>query len=136
MNNAGPTELNGAGPDEVYREFLRAGNFRIQQCAECRKYVFYPRVVCVHCGAAALSWVTPSGRGVVYSTTVIRRKPEQGGEYNVSIVELAEGPRLMTRVENISPEQVRIGMEVSARITGSGEDPLLVFVSARKETIR
>ena len=89
-------------------------------------------LVCPDCGGAALSWVIPSGRGTVYSTTIIRRKPEKGGDYNIAVVELAEGPRLMTRIENVAPEQVRIGMEVSARITGSGENALLVFVPARE----
>lgn len=132
MSSIALAEFTGAGPDEIYREFLRAGKFQIQQCAGCQKHVFYPRVVCPYCGGVALSWVIPSGRGTVYSTTIIRRKPEKGGDYNVAVVELTEGPRLMTRIENVTPEQVRIGMEVSARITGSGEDALLVFVPARE----
>lgn len=132
MSSIALAEFTGAGPDKIYREFLRAGKFQIQHCAECQKNVFYPRAVCPHCGGVALRWVIPSGRGTVYSTTIIRRKPEKGGDYNVAVVELAEGPRLMTRIENAAPEQVRIGMKVFARITCSGDDALLVFVPARE----
>ena len=136
MSSSAVAELTGPGPDEIYRQSLRAGKFQIQQCADCRKSVFYPRVVCPHCGGLALNWVTPSGRGTVYSTTVIRRKPEHGGDYNVAVVELEEGPRLMTRIDNVLPEQVRIGMAVSARITGSGEESLLIFVPAQEAASR
>lgn len=132
MSNSVVAALTGPGPDEIYRQFLRTGKFQIQQCADCRKSVFYPRAVCPHCGGLALNWVIPSGRGTVYSTTVIRRKPEKGGDYNVAVVELEEGPRLMTRIDNVIPAQVRIGMAVSARITGSGEETLLVFVPAHE----
>jgi len=79
--------------------------------------VFYPRVLCPHCGGEHLDWVAPSGRGTVYSTTIVRRKPADGGDYNVCLVDLAEGPRMLSRVVTVSPDQVKIGMTVAARIT-------------------
>jgi hypothetical protein len=62
----------------------------------------------------------------VYSTTVIRQKPPTPS-YNIALVDLAEGPRMMSRVEGIPPEQVRIGMRVSAKIIRENDVPLLVF---------
>ena len=59
----------------------------------------------------------PSGGGTVYSTTVVRRKSADGGDYNVCLVDLAEGPRMMSRVVNVPPAEVKIGMAVRARIT-------------------
>ena len=50
-----------------------------------------------------------SGRGIVHSTTVARRRPEKGGDYNICLVTLEEGPRLMSRVIEIAPEEVKIG---------------------------
>jgi uncharacterized OB-fold protein len=59
----------------------------------------------------------------------VRRKPQAGGDYNVALVDLAEGPRLMSRIDGVAPDQVRIGMRVQARVI---DDPitgkLLVFI--------
>lgn len=120
--------FSGPGPEQVFRQKLAAGQFEIQKCGACGKHFFYPRVLCPHCGSPKFTWVVPSGRATVYSTTVVRRKPDQGGDYNVAIVELDEGPRLMSRVEGASPEDVRIGQKVEAKISGAGEKAVLVFV--------
>lgn len=116
-----------SGPEKTYFRELNAGNFQIQQCGDCSDHVFYPRAVCPHCGSGRLKWVKPSGRGTVYSTTVVRRKPDAGGDYNVALINLEEGPRLMSRVEGIAPAEVVIGMAVQADIIKQGEDNLLVF---------
>ena len=114
------------GPEKQYFDKLAAGRFEIQRCAGCGKHVFYPRVLCPHCGGERLDWVAPSGRGTVYSTTVVRRKPADGGDYNIVLVDLAEGVRLMSRVAGIAPDQVKIGMAVAARIA----DGLVEFTPA------
>jgi len=105
-----------SGPEQQFLDKLAAGRFEIQRCAGCGKHVFYPRVLCPHCGAERLEWMAPSGRGTVYSTTVVRRKPADGGDYNVCLVDLAEGVRMMSRVVSVPPESVKIGMSVMARI--------------------
>jgi uncharacterized OB-fold protein len=66
--------------------------------------------------------MTPSGTGTVYSTTVMRRKAEAGGDYNVALIDLQEGPRLMSRVEGVAPQDVKIGMAVTARIASGGDE--------------
>jgi uncharacterized protein len=121
----------GSGPEATYLQALREGRFEIQHCANCRKYVFYPRLACPYCGAARLEWVKPSGRGTVYSTTTVRRKPELGGDYNVALVDLEEGPRLMSRVEEVAPSEVAVGMAVVAQIRGTSELPAIVFVPVK-----
>jgi uncharacterized protein len=117
-----------AGPEHEYKEKLAQGRFEIQKCAGCGKHVFYPRVLCPHCGADRLEWVAACGAGTVYSTTVVRRKPEAGGDYNVALVDLAEGPRMMSRVAGVEPAAVRIGMKVNARIARDGETPIVEFI--------
>lgn len=123
----------GPGPEALYRRKLAEGVFEIQRCQSCSRHLFYPRVMCCHCGSAALSWVRPSGKASVYSTTVVRRKADEGGNYNVAVVELAEGPRMMSRVEGIPPEDVRIGQSVEARVSGSGAGAVLVFMATDAE---
>ena len=60
----------------------------------------------------------------------MRRKPDSGGDYNVAMIELKEGPRLMSRVVDVPPAEVAIGMTVRAGIDQTANGPLLVF---RKE---
>ena len=68
----------------------------------------------------------PTGLGTVYSTTVSRQRREAGGDFNVCLVDLDEGPRLMSRVESVAPEAVRIGMRAKARISGTREAGYLI----------
>lgn len=119
--------FGGPGPDAVFREALLAGRLSIQRCKACGSHVFFPRVLCTACGSASLDWVDASGLGTVYSTTVIRRSPKQGGDYNIVLVDLDEGPRAMSRVEGVPPAEVRIGQRVRFEVLREGEEPLLVF---------
>lgn len=110
-----------------YLEHLSAGHFMIQRSRSSGEYVFYPRVAAPSTGKRDLEWVTASGRGTVYATTVVRMKPPTPS-YNVCLVDLAEGPRMMSRVEGVPPEDVRIGMAVQARIAhDEGGEPIVVF---------
>ena len=100
----------------------------IQQCRNCSGFIYFPRALCTHCGSPDLEMKEASGRGTVYSTTVVRRKPERGGDYNVVLIDLEEGPRMMSRVEGIAPDDVRIGMEVTARIVAQDDRNIVVFL--------
>ncbi|MHA3905031.1 Zn-ribbon domain-containing OB-fold protein [Castellaniella sp. WN] len=122
--NPRPSEV---GADLYYRTRLDQGDFRIQRCLACERSIFYPRMICPHCGGDRLQWFQPSGRGTVYSTTVVRRKAEHGGDYNVALVDLEEGVRMMSRVEGIAPDRVAIGMAVQSRIVDGGSGKLVVF---------
>lgn len=83
--------------------------------------------MCPACGGDAFDWVAPSGQGVVHSTTVVRRRPGEGGDYNVALIDLAEGVRMMSRVEGVDPAAVRIGMPVTARLAEQDGDVVVVF---------
>jgi len=126
MSTASP--FDGPGPDAEYRRLLGEGRFCIQRCRESGRYVFQPRVLSPFTGEPTLDWVDASGLGTVYSTTVIRRRPEQGGDYNLVLVDLDEGCRLMSRVEGLPPAEVRIGLRVKARIAKQDDGtPIVVF---------
>lgn len=116
-------------PEAQYRAFLAEGRFMIQRAAGSGRHVFYPRVAEPGTGDTDLEWVPASGQGTVYATTVVRKRPPQPS-YNVALVDLAEGPRMMSRVIGIEPDQVRIGMAVRARIIDDDGTPLLVFEPA------
>lgn len=98
----------------------------LQRGRSSGRHHFYPRVIEPGTGAADLKWVEACGMGTVYSTTVVRSRPP-AEPYNVVLVELDEGPRLMSRVERIDPAGVEIGMRVRARITNDDELYFIVF---------
>jgi uncharacterized OB-fold protein len=111
-------------PSAVTRPFwdgLREGRLRLQRSRTTGQWVFYPRAVSPFGAGDELDWQDASGRGTVYSFTIARRPtaPQWEGEtpYVIAIVELAEGPRLITNIVGCDPESVRIGMPVTAEFT-------------------
>jgi uncharacterized OB-fold protein len=116
-----------AGPDATFREHLKQGRFMIQKCAECGAFIFYPRLLCTECGAGDLAFQEADGCGTVYSTTTVRRRAEQGGDYNVAVIALKEGPHMMSKVVDVPPADVAIGMPVRAEIDQTESGPLVVF---------
>ena len=123
-----------AGPEAHYWASLQAGHFMMQRSRSSGAYVFYPRMLAPGSGADDLEFVEVSGEAIVYSTTVVRQGPKQGGDFNVSVVQLAEGPRFVTRVLGCEPMAVRIGMKVRASIEkvdfgmhAGSDQPVVVF---------
>lgn len=108
--------MTDGGPTEAYWRHLADGRFMLQRSSSTGRYVFYPRVLVPGSGEQDLEWVEASGRGTVYSTTTVRRAVDRGGDFNISLVELAEGPRMLARVLGIAPTAVHIGLPVVARI--------------------
>ena len=104
--------MTQTGPDATFRKGLEQGEIRLQKCLSCERTLFFPRMACPHCHGTELDWQRVSGQGEVYTTTTVRRKPERGGDYNVCMVELAEGARMMSRVTGMVPDRVAIGMAV------------------------
>ncbi|MBI1776153.1 MAG: OB-fold domain-containing protein [Proteobacteria bacterium] len=127
MSGNKSTPFEGPGPDQVFLQHLSEGRLYLQRCRDTGRYVFFPRVLSPFTGKPNLEWVPASGEGVVYSTTVIRRRKEAGGDYNIALVDLAEGVRMMSRVEGLEPAEVGIGLKVKARIITAGDRPIVVF---------
>jgi hypothetical protein len=116
----------GNPPAGVYRRYLESGVLGFQRCAGCGTAVFYPRVVCPVCGDADLTWETSSGRGIVYASTAVHRR--DADPYDVVLVDLEGGFRMMSRVEGVPAEEVKVGTRVSLRVDREGDDPVPVFV--------
>ncbi len=111
------------GPEAEYRAFLRDRRFMIQRSRSSGQHVFYPRVAVPGTGEQDLEWVEASGLATVYAITVNRGRE---ATYNLALVDLEEGPRMMTRIEGV--ETVPIGTKVRARIVEEGGAPLVAFV--------
>jgi uncharacterized protein len=121
------TPTQTAGVLAHHQGELNTGRWLIQRCTACQRSVYFPRELCPHCGSTALQWREPNGMGTVYAVTTVRRKPADGGDLNVSIIELEEGVRLMSRVDNRAPAEVKIGQRVRARVLVHDGKGMVVF---------
>lgn len=120
------SQEEGGPPAEVYRHYLESGELGFQRCAGCGAAVFYPRVLCPVCGSTDLAWETSSGRGTVYATTAVYRR--DADPYNVVLVDLEEGFRMMSRVEGVPAEEVEVGTRVAFRVERDDDVAVPVFV--------
>ena len=107
-------------PDPDSTEYWSAahdGRLVIQRCERCGSRQLYPRDRCLAC-RGPVEWVGASGRGTIYSFTVIRQNYSRPFRnqipYAVALVDLEEGPRVMTNVTGADPDTLRIGMPVHA----------------------
>ena len=112
-------------PAEVYRSYLKEGKLGFQRGRGCRSAVFYPRVLCPVCGSASFAWEESGGRGTVYATTAVYRRDDE--PYNVALVDLEEGFRIMSRIEGLPAEEVEVGMGVSFEVREEDGQPVAVF---------
>ena len=109
-------------PLKTYLDHLERGELAYQFSPTAKRAVFYPRVLCPFTGSDQLEWRVSAGKGTVHATTVVH--PQEGAPFNVALIDCDEGFRLMSRVEDIAPEAVKIGMRVRFRVhKPEGEDP-------------
>lgn len=118
---------DATSPYATYVSHLEKGELAYQFSPAANRAVFFPRVLCPHTGSDKLEWRVSKGRGTVYSTTVVH--PAEGAAFNVALIDVEEGFRLMSRVEDIDPMAVKIGMRVTFRVhkPGGEDDPIPVF---------
>ena len=104
----------------------RQGKLLLQYCDQCQHYQFYPRLYCMHCGATSVRWIQASGRGVIYSYTIIHQNkaPEfvRDTPYNVAVVQLEEGPRMMSNIVETDPAVLRIDLPVTVVFDAVNDD--------------
>ncbi len=114
-------------PNAIYVAHLEKGELAYQFSSDAGRAVFFPRLICPYTGSSTLEWRISKGLGTVYSTTVVT--PVEGKPFNVALIDCDEGFRLMSRVEDIAPESVTIGMRVQFRVHRSGGEapPTPVF---------
>ena len=118
---------NQVGPEKQFYDFLSDGKIKIQRNKITGEFFFHPRVAFPGTGERELEWVEISGKGIVHSSSCNRRLPEKGGDFNLSLITLEEGPRMMARVEGIDPDKVEIGQKVKARISSLNGEPAVIF---------
>jgi uncharacterized OB-fold protein len=124
---------------EPYWEGLKQNRLQLRHCRSCDRPHFYPREVCPHCYSLDLDWSTASGGGIIYSYTVAHRPagPAYADDvpYTIAIVELDEGPRMMTWIVGDAAD-VTIGARVKVKFERSDNEVTLPkFELARAERL-
>ena len=88
----------------------------IQRCQDCNNFYFYPRSFCPHCLSYNVEWTKVSGKGKIYSFTVSHRPAgpafQKDLPYNIALVELDEGVRMMTNIVECKNEDLLVDMPV------------------------
>jgi len=99
---------------QQYWDAARDGRLLIKRCAACGKAHFYPRPFCPHCWSNDVSWEEASGRATLYTYSIVRRNDlppfNERVPYVAAVVDLEEGPRMMTNVEGCDEDDLEIGM--------------------------
>jgi uncharacterized protein len=106
-------------PTEETAEFWRGcqhGELRIQCCDDCGRYQFPPHSLCRHCSSTKIEWTTASGRGKVLSWTIVHWSPNPAyaadAPYSLALIQLDEGPRMLSNIIGCPPHPIQIGMQV------------------------
>ena len=113
---------------QAFWDAAAQGRFLIQRCTACGRAHWYPRPICPFCFSAATEWVEASGRGKIYSYSVMRRAPEP---YVIAYVTLAEGPTMLTSLVECDFDALAIGQAVRLTWSASeGGPPVPTFTLA------
>ena len=107
------------------------GQLLLQKCSDCGAFRHPPAPICPECLSAEHEWIEASGRGTVYTFVVVRETRARGWEqmvpYVIAVVTLEEGPRMLTNIVDIPPEDVKIDMPIEltfAEADGSTQLPM------------
>ncbi len=99
-----------------YWEATQKGELRMQRCGDCNHVRFPPALLCPRCLSEKFEWAKLSGRGVVFSWIIVHQSQHPAFNadtpYNVTIVQLDEGPRLHTHIVDCLNDEIHIGMSV------------------------
>lgn len=110
---------------ETFWEGARKGKLLIGRCSSCSKAHYYPRPFCPHCGSEEVSFEEASGAARLYTWSVVHQNDlppfKERVPYVAAIVDLAEGPRMMTNVVDCDPGSLAAGMALEVTFQDIGE---------------
>lgn len=91
------------------------GRLVVPRCDDCGDLFWYPRLVCPLCGSSSVTYTEVNGRGTIYACTVVRRGEgpfRAAAPYVLAMVQLADGPTMMTNIVGAEPDSVAVGQAV------------------------
>jgi uncharacterized protein len=125
------TDLN-----RPYWEAANKGQLLVCTCGDCGRAELPPTQYCKECGSADHQWTKASGIGSIYTYTILHKAYHPAlrdrTPYNVAIVELAEGPLIVSNVHGCRNEDLSVGLQVVADFTIENQGQVLpTFVPLR-----
>ncbi len=110
--------------EQPFYDACAAGKLALQRCQHCGHVLFYPRTHCDACQSDQLAWEDASGAGTIASYTVVRRAVSADFEapYVIALIDLAEGPRMMSQIIDADPDALAVGLSVKVDFTAWSED--------------
>ena len=114
---------------QPFWDALKNNTLLLPRCNSCTSVVWYPRAHCPVCFSTKLQWEEMSGRGTIYSYSIVTKgngRWKDSGPYVVAYVELAEGPRILTNIVGVAPSDVYINMPVQAVFDSGDDDRVLL----------
>ncbi len=103
-----------------YWEGLKQDKLMLPQCKDCGKAHFYPRILCPHCHSRNLTWIEASGRGKLYAFEILHRSFNPAVKtplpYVLAMIELEEGPRMLSNLINIKPDPALIRCDMPVQV--------------------
>lgn len=121
------TDIPLPQPTELSRPFWEAANegrLTLQRCDVCGHYRWTPQILCTNCLAEPFTWTEVSGRGKLYSYTIVYRAPLAGFEipYVLAVVELEEGPLMLTRLVDDPGDRLAVDAPVEVAFTRASDE--------------
>ncbi|MGC8961533.1 MAG: Zn-ribbon domain-containing OB-fold protein [Candidatus Bathyarchaeia archaeon] len=108
--------MEGEGPSiEGFYRKCSAKTLYLARCGECKSVFGSPRTICPRCGSRGLAWIPSKGLGRLITWTVIHVAPpgfQEKAPYVMGVVELEGGGRLLSIIEHIEPEKLRMGLKL------------------------
>jgi uncharacterized OB-fold protein len=105
---------------EPFWQACADGRLRMQRCLECGEVFFFPRAFCPECSSDRLEWFDCSGHATLYSYTIVHRQttPEIAAPYVLALVDLEEGPRMMSHIIDCPHDRLAVGMDLQVTFQG------------------
>lgn len=126
-----PRQVPNVTPEsEEYWRAASEGTLKLKRCQECGKVFHYPRTLCPDCFGDT-EWIESDGAGEVYSYSVSERSeswPDENLPHMLAYVELDEGPRVITVIEEAAPDDIDVGTRVEVTFRETEEDDIAVPV--------
>lgn len=112
---------------EFWSHLQETKKLHFQRCKHCQSYMHPPRPVCYKCHKFDMEWVPSSGKGTIYSYVVYHRStfPRFEVPYEVILVELEEGVRIVSNMIDCEPDEIYIGMPVEVVVDQVSEEVAL-----------
>ena len=102
--------------NKAFWDACEAGELRLQRCTPCGHLRYPISTVCPECLSADADWEVLSGRGTVFSFCIFRHAYNEAWRdrlpYNVALIQLEEGPRMLSNVQGVLPEEIHVGLAV------------------------